>query len=161
MQSSRLKRKGQILHKTLERFGYPDNTLVENESWALLLRPKQVTLGSLVLICKDAGASSLAHISADQLTDLPAFFASLEKVLRDEFGAQKFNYLALMMVDPHVHFHVLPRYDTPPVFQDTQFPDANWPGPPDLTISQPQSADSFKALHAHLSKRLKMVFGAA
>ena len=30
--------------------------------------------------------------------------------MRATFDHQKINYLALMMVDPHVHFHVIPRY---------------------------------------------------
>ena len=38
----------------------------------------------------------------------------------------------LMMVDPHVHFHVLPRYAQTRVFDGVQFPDTGWPGPPDL-----------------------------
>ena len=33
------------------------------------------------------------------------------------------NYLMLMMVDPHVHFHVIPRYAAPQRFEDVDFPD--------------------------------------
>ena len=38
----------------------------------------------------------------------------------------------LMMVDPHVHFHVIPRYEGPRTFAGLEFVDAGWPGPPDL-----------------------------
>ena len=38
----------------------------------------------------------------------------------------------LMMVDPHVHFHVIPRYDGSRSFGGMSFPDRAWPGPPDL-----------------------------
>ena len=44
-------------HETLLKFNYPNTLLREYQHWAVLLRPKQVTVGSLVLICtEDAGA---------------------------------------------------------------------------------------------------------
>jgi diadenosine tetraphosphate (Ap4A) HIT family hydrolase len=41
----------------------------------------------------------------------------------------------LMMVDPHVHFHVLPRYATAQAFDDLNFADPGWPGAPDLKFA--------------------------
>ena len=38
----------------------------------------------------------------------------------------------LMMVDPHVHFHVFPRYAGSRDLDGLTFADAGWPGPPDL-----------------------------
>ena len=38
----------------------------------------------------------------------------------------------LMMVDPNVHFHVIPRYPGERQWEGVDFPDAGWPGPPDL-----------------------------
>ena len=38
----------------------------------------------------------------------------------------------LMMVDPNVHFHVIPRYSEPRSWNGIEFPDAGWPGPPEL-----------------------------
>ena len=38
----------------------------------------------------------------------------------------------LMMVDPNVHFHVIPRYSEPRSWGGIEFPDAGWPGPPRL-----------------------------
>jgi diadenosine tetraphosphate (Ap4A) HIT family hydrolase len=38
----------------------------------------------------------------------------------------------LMMVDPDVHFHVLPRYSGARDFAGTRFADDGWPGPPKL-----------------------------
>jgi diadenosine tetraphosphate (Ap4A) HIT family hydrolase len=37
-----------------------------------------------------------------------------------------------MMVDPHVHFHVIPRYSDARRWKGVEFPDAGWPGPPQL-----------------------------
>ena len=44
----------------------------------------------------------------------------------------KINYLMLMMVDPDVHFHVLPRYSGTRTLLGVTYPDAGWPGPPAL-----------------------------
>jgi len=37
-----------------------------------------------------------------------------------------------MMVDPNVHFHVIPRYGHARQWGGMDFPDAGWPGPPHL-----------------------------
>jgi len=38
----------------------------------------------------------------------------------------------LMMVDPHVHFHVIPRYSGNRSLAGVDIADHGWPGPPDL-----------------------------
>jgi diadenosine tetraphosphate (Ap4A) HIT family hydrolase len=38
----------------------------------------------------------------------------------------------LMMVDPNVHFHVIPRYAGSRSLGGIAFADSGWPGPPDL-----------------------------
>ena len=47
------------MNPTIEKFGYPATLLHELEHWLILVRPAQVTLGSLVLAAKsDATAYS-------------------------------------------------------------------------------------------------------
>jgi diadenosine tetraphosphate (Ap4A) HIT family hydrolase len=57
---------------------------------------------------------------------------SIEGALSEAIGYEKINYLMLMMVDPHVHFHVLPRYDGSREHGGIKIADASWPGQPDL-----------------------------
>ena len=40
----------------------------------------------------------------------------IEGVLGRTFNYDRINYLMLMMVDPDVHFHVIPRYETQRTF---------------------------------------------
>jgi len=40
----------------------------------------------------------------------------------------------LMMVDPVVHFHVLPRYSSDREFEGFTFKDFSWPKKPDLDL---------------------------
>ena len=45
-------RRGTAMNPTIEKFGYPATLLHEFDHWLVLLRPAQVTLGSLVLAAK-------------------------------------------------------------------------------------------------------------
>jgi diadenosine tetraphosphate (Ap4A) HIT family hydrolase len=58
--------------------------------------------------------------------------AAIEPKLQALFGYTKINYLMLMMVDEHVHFHVFPRYPAPTRFAGVEWTDATWPKPLDL-----------------------------
>ena len=138
------------MNATITNFGYPASLLREYTNWVVLLRPVQPTLGSLVLACKE-DASSLGAVSATAYAELSVATAELERALRAAFDHQKLNYLALMMVDPHVHFHVIPRYSETREFEGSTFVDAAWPKPPDLTSSLTLSQAQMRALHAALS----------
>ena len=58
----------QTPNKTMKTFGYPDTLIREYDHWCVLLRPAQVTLGSLVLACKDP-AQKFSEISAQAFTE--------------------------------------------------------------------------------------------
>jgi diadenosine tetraphosphate (Ap4A) HIT family hydrolase len=137
------------MNATITRFGYPATLLHEYRSWVVLLRPAQPTLGSLVLACKE-DASSLGAVSAAAWSEVAAATADIERALHATFDPQKINYLALMMVDPHVHFHVIPRYSASREFEGSTFGDATWPKPPDVTSTLPLSPAQMTALHAAL-----------
>ena len=83
-------------------------------------------------------------------SELSVATAELERALRAAFDYQKLNYLALMMVDPHVHFHVIPRYSEAREFEGSTFLDAAWPKPPDLASALSLSQAQMSALHAAL-----------
>jgi diadenosine tetraphosphate (Ap4A) HIT family hydrolase len=137
------------MNATIEKFGYPASLLHEYRSWVILLRPAQPTLGSLVLACKE-DATSLGAVSGAAYAELSTATAHLERALREAFDFRRINYLALMMVDPHVHFHVIPRYAEPRDFEGVSCEDAAWPKPPDLSRTLPLSAAQMAALQARL-----------
>jgi diadenosine tetraphosphate (Ap4A) HIT family hydrolase len=137
------------MNATIEKFGYPSSLLHEYRFWAVLLRPAQPTLGSLVLACKE-DATSLGDVSSAAYGELATVTADLERVLRQAFDFRKINYLALMMVDPHVHFHVIPRYAEIRDFDGARCEDAAWPKPPDLSSTLSLTPAQMGALHAKL-----------
>jgi diadenosine tetraphosphate (Ap4A) HIT family hydrolase len=137
------------MNATITKFGYPASLLREYGSWVVLLRPAQPTLGSLVLACKE-DANALGAVSAAAWSELAAATAGIERVLRATFDFQKINYLALMMVDTHVHFHVIPRYSGSREFAGSTFADATWPKPPDVTSALPLTPAQMTRLQATL-----------
>ena len=116
---------------TIAAFGFPESLVAETPHWMVLLRPQQVTLGSLVLACTGS-ATAFSDIGSAAFADLGAAVSRVEAMLRAAFAYDKINYLMLMMVDPHVHFHVLPRYAEPRAFGGLEFIDSGWPTAPKL-----------------------------
>ena len=114
---------------TAAKFGHPRTLVAETEHWLVLVRPTQLSLGSLVLVCKEE-AKSLSQVSAATFADLKPVTSRLEPVLKAFVAYERINYTALMMVDPDVHFHVFPRYSETRRRDGIDFPDAGWPGPP-------------------------------
>lgn len=119
------------MNPTLEKFGYPATLLREFEHWAVLLRPAQVTLGSLVLAAR-SDATAYADLPRQAFAEQADAVQAIERALRQFTSYDRLNYLMLMMVDPNIHFHVIPRYAGPRSWAGLQFPDAGWPGPPRL-----------------------------
>jgi diadenosine tetraphosphate (Ap4A) HIT family hydrolase len=128
------------MNATLQKFGYPETLVKEHDFWVLLLRPQQVTLGSLVLAAKSE-ATRFSDLPATAFSELAVIIPEIENSLRRFQPYDKINYLMLMMVDPHVHMHVIPRYAAAPQFDGVSFPDLGWPGPPDLKTA-PKLADT-------------------
>jgi diadenosine tetraphosphate (Ap4A) HIT family hydrolase len=119
---------------TLVKFGLPATLIADYKHWAVLLRPAQVTLGSVILGAK-GDWQAFSQIPPQAFAELAHVTHSIETGLRDFSAYDKINYLMLMMVDPHVHFHVIPRYAGPRLFEATEFVDAGWPGPPNLAAA--------------------------
>ena len=119
------------MNDTILRFGYPDTLIAEYRHWLVLLRPAQPTLGALVL----ASTSEERRFSAlppEAFGELGQAVADIERVLGEAVRYDRINYLMLMMVDPHVHWHVIPRYDGVREAEGIEIADAGWPKLPQL-----------------------------
>ena len=119
------------MNATLEKFGWPATLVAEFDHWVVLARPAQPTLGSLVLAAKSE-ATAFGALDPAAHAELAQVTAAIEAALGAAVGYEKLNYLMLMMVDPHVHFHVIPRYEGAREWRGREFVDVGWPGLPDL-----------------------------
>lgn len=119
------------MNETLRKFGWPATLVTEFEHWVVLARPAQPTLGSLVLAAKSE-VTAFGDLPAAAHAELAKATAAIERALGKAVSYSKLNYLMLMMVDPHVHFHVIPRYDGARTWSGREFIDAGWPRLPEL-----------------------------
>lgn len=119
------------MNATMEKFGYPQTLIAELAHWAVLARPAQPTLGSLVLAA-ESDATAFADLPAEAHAELKQATTAIETALGKAVGYDRINYLMLMMVDPHVHFHVIPRYEGVREWGGREFVDVGWPKMPDL-----------------------------
>lgn len=121
------------------KFNAAHLTVFKTEHWSVLVRQPQATIGSLVL------AANRCFISASEMTEneaaeFPKVVGQLEAALSKVFRFDKINYLCLMMVDRHFHFHVLPRYEGVRHFAGQEWSDSGWPKPP--VLAAPNTDDA-------------------
>ncbi|OYX02408.1 MAG: HIT family protein [Caulobacter vibrioides] len=140
-----------MTNPTALAFGYPVSKVAETDHWLVLVRPKQPTFGSLVLVCKDA-VQAFSDVSPAAFADLQVAVAGIERLLKSQVDYEKINYLMLMMVDKDVHFHVLPRYAGVRTDEGVAFPDAGWPAAPALGTAVELAPDAVERLAARFAK---------
>ncbi len=119
------------MNATFEKFGWPKTKIAELKHWGVMLRPAQPTLGSLVLVCKQ-DVDAFGAVDTDGMQELGEAIHHIEAMLKQAVDYEKINYLMLMMVDPDVHFHVIPRHDGVRTLCGFDRVDSGWPGPPNL-----------------------------
>src|SRR5690554_4108768 len=114
-----------------KKFRVKELMIIEFDNWCLSLRPIQTTLGSMVLSLK-RNCEHLGELTEYESKELSYIFKDVESLLSTLFNYDKINYLVLMMVDNHVHFHIIPRYSSSKTFEDVIFEDKEWPAPPNV-----------------------------
>lgn len=117
--------------KFKEKFKIKDLMLDQCSGWIVSLRPSQATLGSLV-VSLNRPCLRFSEILPCEAQELSKVYKIVEDVLSDFVRFEKINYLSLMMVDSHLHFHVIPRYEGKRNFADVDYWDRGWPKLPDL-----------------------------
>lgn len=142
------------MNPTIEKFGYPATLLHELRHWLVLLRPAQVTLGSLVLAARSE-ATAYSQLPPEAFAEQGEAVRLIERALTAFTSYERINYLMLMMVDPNVHFHVIPRYSEARHWSGVEFPDAGWPGPPQLGNAVALSFEQITRLKDEMSSTFR------
>ena len=132
------------------KFQVAEMEIVRNRSWRWSLRPVQATIGSGILSL-NRYAESMSSLSPTEGEDLILIMGTIEATLSKTFKYQKINYMMLMMVDPHIHFHVIPRYSDIVNFGSINWKDNGWPALPRLDDNRDSiSSDILLQLRDHL-----------
>jgi diadenosine tetraphosphate (Ap4A) HIT family hydrolase len=140
------------MNETIVKFGYPATLVAQYRHWLVLLRPDQPTLGSLVL-ASTGEERRFSDLPADAFAELGQAVRDIERALAAAVRPDKLNYLMLMMVDPHVHWHVIPRYDGLREACGMTIADAGWPKLPQLGEAVKLSPDRISLLGGWLRAR--------
>lgn len=109
-------------------------------AWSWSVRPNQPTLGSGILSL-NRHALHFSDVTTGEMAELSELIKTLEKTVKSVFNHNIMNYLMLMMVDHHVHFHVIPRYDGSRQFAGLEWIDNGWPALPVMADSQHKNQD--------------------
>lgn len=139
-----------MTNQTALRFGYPQTLIREYDHWLVLLREPQATLGSLVL-CAKSDATEFSALSSAAFKEMGTVVGDIERALKAAFDYERINYLMLMMVDPNVHFHVIPRYSQARSACGLTIADPGWPAMPQLGAAQEITPQQRDALRAHIT----------
>lgn len=142
------------MNPTIEKFGWPATLVREFDHWVILARPAQPTLGSLILAAK-SDATAFGDLPGVAHAELKTATHAIEAALAKAVGYARLNYLMLMMVDPQVHFHVIPRYEGAREWPKgdrnaREFVDVGWPKVPDLGHAVALDDDALAELTAWL-----------
>lgn len=108
------------------------NFITQTDYWKIFLNPKQTYLGrSIITLKRHCGELSL--LKSEEWEDLYKLIKVVEPVYKKAFGAKLLNWSCLMNnayqnnpPNPHVHWHLRPRYDKKVkffgvVFKDLEF----------------------------------------
>jgi diadenosine tetraphosphate (Ap4A) HIT family hydrolase len=142
------------MNLTIPAFGYPDSLIREYDHWVVMVRPDQVTLGSLVLAAK-SDVTAYGALPSEAFAEQGEIVAAVEAALRAFVQYEKINYLMLMMVDPNPHFHVLPRYSETRRWNGLEFPDGGWPKAPQLGSAATLSAGQIRLMASELKANFR------
>jgi diadenosine tetraphosphate (Ap4A) HIT family hydrolase len=140
-----------MANATMLKFGWPRTRIAALDHWVVQLRPQQPTLGALALVCTQP-AQAFGDVDAAGFAEFGRAVRGIERMLQAAVGYERINYLMLMMVDPDVHFHVLPRYEGARRLGDLEIADAGWPGPPALDRHVAPAPEQEERLVAHLAR---------
>lgn len=133
------------------------STLVhEYDHWAVIIRRKQVTAGSLILASKGE-ETRFSDLPIMAFSEFALVVRDVERVLQKEIRYSHINYLMLMMRDPGVHFHVFPRYEGTRVIPGTFIErcDTGFPKDPDRMNFNLVEGNTLHGARDYLSHKFK------
>ncbi len=111
----------------MRRFEPERYTIRTFRYWVVLLRKRQVTLGSVIVALRRQ-VTSFSMVSSEEFAELSEVFLWYETTVMKLYGAEKFNYIVAMMKDNFVHFHAFPRYKGVVIRHNLEWQDIYWPG---------------------------------
>ena len=99
--------------------------VLPNEHWTLVLNENQSTLGR-VFFALNRHETDITAMTPEEVASLWAFLGETKAALAALFAPDHFNYMFLMNLTPHAHFHIFPRYQTAREFSGLTWTDSRF-----------------------------------
>jgi diadenosine tetraphosphate (Ap4A) HIT family hydrolase len=99
--------------------------VLDNDYWTLVLNENQATLGRVFFALK-RHETDITALTADEVASLWTFLGEAKAALTALFAPDHFNYMFLMNLTPHVHFHIFPRYASEREFAEHLWADSRF-----------------------------------
>ena len=108
-----------------EKFGIEQNIIFQTKYWNWSLRPLQPVVGSGILSA-NFPVERMSDLPVEAGEDLIKMMKIIENTLKKAVGMELMNYVMLMLVDHHVHYHVIPRFSGKVTINGKTFTDEFW-----------------------------------
>jgi len=109
-------------------------SILETDRWLVVLGDNQAYLGRAFLQLKEH-KPSLSTLDETDWQEFQSIVRRLEPAYKAAFGAEPINWSCLMNgayrsepANPHVHWHIYPRYKNAPSIDGVEFPDVRFGG---------------------------------
>ncbi len=127
--------------------------VLSRDHWTLVLNENQATLGR-VFFALNRHETDIARLTDAEVLSLWAFVRETKSALSGLLAPDHFNYMFLMNLTSHVHFHIFPRYAGPREFAGQTFTDSRYGDHYDPTESRTLDAQIEAELIAALRHAL-------
>lgn len=98
----------------------------EYKYWELYLHDPHYYLGSVYLWAKRSDEVDFLEITREEQEEFFEVAKDIKTVLIDLFMVSRFNIANLQNKMNHLHVHIIPRYNSPRIFNGYKFVDENW-----------------------------------
>ena len=105
---------------------YKDYIIKNFDNWTLYLHENQTYLGRCYLWYVNDDPLDLFELNRSSLKELFEITNDIKSVLSKCFMPDMFNYASFNNIIRHLHFHIIPRYQSKVTFGDHVFEDKNW-----------------------------------
>ncbi len=145
----------------LDRFYDPENRYTEGflkefKHWNLEVSYLQTTLGSFIIFSKRNGVEKETDLTDEKIIELREVKREMQEALsaNETFNPDRFNYWQMGNSLHHLHYHGIPRYLSPRVFDGKE-----WIDPDPRGIPQWAHEDSGHDLVRKLRDAIKPFIG--
>lgn len=107
-------------------FDDPRYIIKRGKYFTIIFRERMTTLGNCIF-ASNRRCPHMGQLKPEEMAEFATLARWYERKIKKLYGASRFNYVAFMMYDKFVHFHVIPRYEKPVLKYGIVWEDLDWP----------------------------------